>query len=74
MATIVILDDWGKEQHRLDIVSADANDLRESVTAGLNDYEVCLGCNKYVSNSDAVLIDREDMGYLCKACERAERD
>lgn len=68
MARIEIQDDWGKLSHIIEIVSADPNDLYESVVAALGDYARCVTCQKWASVSDSVLVDSEEMEYACKAC------
>ena len=72
MARIEIYDDWGKLAETIEIVSADAKDLRRDIELMLEDdhYE-CSGCGKF--GDMAVMNLDNDLDARCAACDAANR-
>lgn len=70
MAAIAIIDDWGKEQHRIKI-AGDANDIANDVLhmlSGDGEWEQCVTCETFVKYADAVLVDSDNVEYACRSC------
>ena len=70
MARIEIYDDWGKLAETIEIVSADAKDLRRGIELMLeDDYHQCNACKTFSNERDP----DNDLEYFCAACDAANR-
>ena len=68
MARIEIYDDWGKLAETLEIVSADAGDLRRAIEfqfVAESDIHQCVGCGIYDEETKMVWNDQ----FRCAACD-----
>lgn len=74
MARIEIYDDWGKLAETIEIVSADAKDLRRDIEDGIcmSDISDCAICGKFDDASNMTWSDDTD-GFRCAACDAANR-
>ena len=72
MARIEIFDDWGKLRETIEIVSADAKDLRRIVEYGLeyNDIFKCGVCKKSNDLCNMTLLD-DEFTHRCTSCHAA---